>query len=126
MPSASPAISIPSAPSSSRRRSVMPSSASAASDLQGYDSLEKTPLAKKRSEPAISFLDNLKEEEEKDVTTPKREDSGFSDFNPFQSGSEEAAERERRRRKVSRPTDAGLTAVVDRSVCEEASPTTTL
>lgn len=28
------------------------------------------------------------------------EQSSFSDFNPFQSGSEEAAERERRRRKV--------------------------
>lgn len=40
--------------------------------------------------------------------TPRRsmhEDAGaFSDYNPFQSGSEAAAERERRRRKVRTPS----------------------
>jgi hypothetical protein len=106
MPAESP---LPSAPSSSRRRSVQPSSVSVTSELPSDESArDKTPLGKKRSETAISFMDNVKEEEEKEEPKPrsekktprKSEDSGFSDFNPFQSGSEDAAERERRRRKV--------------------------
>ena len=58
-------------------------------------------------------MEDVKEESEKEeelprktnkIKTPRRsagEDSGFSDYNPFQSGSEQAAERERRRRKVN-------------------------
>lgn len=62
--------------------------------------------------------------------TPRRstkEDSGaFSDYNPFQSGSEAAAERDRRRRKVSiyspnmSVTFADMT-VVDRIESEQTS-----
>ena len=68
-------------------------------------------MGKRKSEPAISFMDKVKEEEDvreepKSVKkTPRRSvESGFSDFNPFQSGSEDAAERERRRRKARWPT----------------------
>jgi hypothetical protein len=109
-------ISVPSAPSSTRHRSVKPSSSSIASDVQkpsdGRQHQARTS-AKKDREPIIEVMDELKEESEKEeevlrktsnVKTPRRsagEDSGFSDYNPFQSGSEEAAERERRRRKVS-------------------------
>jgi len=109
MPAESPLPPVPSAPSSSRRRSIQPSSASVASEIPLDEfSRDKTPLAKKRSEAAISFMDDVKEEEEKEdikprseKKTPRRsEDSGFSDFNPFQSGSEDVADRERRRRKV--------------------------
>lgn len=50
--------------------------------------------------------------------TPRRsnkEDSGaFSDYNPFQSGSEAAAERDRRRRKVStRPVNRLKSALMN-------------
>lgn len=41
----------------------------------------------------------------KATRTPRRsdgEESGFSDVNPFQSGSEDAARKELRRRKVSK------------------------
>lgn len=60
----------------------------------------------------IRIMDDLKEEggpsseaKGKMPKTPRRstgeDESGFSDYNPFQSGGEEAQDRERRRRKVS-------------------------
>ena len=88
---------------------MQPSSVSIVSDVPSEETtVERTPLAKKRSDAAITFMDDLKEEEEKEENqyrstkkTPRRsEDSGFTDFNPFQSGSEDAADRDRRRRKV--------------------------
>lgn len=133
MPAESPLPSVPSAPSSSRRRSVQPSSVSAASELPTDElASERTPLVKKRSEPAITFMDDLKEVEEKEEVeprsvkkTPRRsEGSGFSDFNPFQSGSEDAADRERRRRKVrcvALPNCAVLICSL-RSDCPPRSP----
>jgi hypothetical protein len=89
----------------------MPTPVSAHNSTPDHESTnEKTPLAKKRSKPALSSMIDLKEEEEHAAQTPKQAktprksevDTGFSDFNPFQSGSEDAAEKERRRRKVSR------------------------
>lgn len=114
VPSESP-ISAPSAPSSSRRRSVKPSSSTSASETQTPSDTGESRAKKQSvrlSEPSLDVMEEVKEESEKEdvatkksskVKTPRRstgEDSGFSDFNPFQSGSEEAAERERRRRKV--------------------------
>lgn len=69
-------------------------------------------LKKKASENVIKFVEDVAESEESEVETPVskkkmktprrsgNDESGFSDFNPFQSGGEEAADRERRRRKV--------------------------
>jgi hypothetical protein len=97
---------------SSRRRSAIPSSSAAPSDIATPSSRSQVRL-----EPEVQFLDGVREESEKEddagtdrkstgkVKTPRRsggEESGYSDYNPFQSGSEEAAQRERRRRKVSR------------------------
>ncbi|ORX33516.1 Man1-Src1p-C-terminal domain-domain-containing protein [Kockovaella imperatae] len=60
-------------------------------------SVEQTPRAKVKSDT----------EESKKPKTPRRsEDSGFSDYNPFQSGGEEGSDREKRRRKSS----AGVSA----------------
>jgi hypothetical protein len=72
----------------------------------------KTP-SKSRSTTSLRNVVDVKEEEsekedepipESVKKTPRKsikEDPGaFSDYNPFQSGSEVAAERERRRRKV--------------------------
>ena len=104
-----------SAAPSSQRRSMIPSSSSVTSELHtpSESTIVRTPVAAK-TEYQVKVMDDLPEErsepEEPTVPppasvkkTPRRskvEDSAFSDFNPFQSGSEEAAERERRRRKV--------------------------
>lgn len=91
-------------------------------------SSDKTPIAAARAppspaprsilkkDPVIHFLDQQGGESEADENprhtpvkrkasrTPRRsdgEESGFSDVNPFQSGSENAARKELRRRKVS-------------------------
>ncbi|ODN96537.1 hypothetical protein L198_04252 [Cryptococcus wingfieldii CBS 7118] len=71
----------------------------------------KVPRSARKSEPAIKVMENLHEESERDDTpkkktarTPRRsagDEPAFSDFNPFQSGSEAAAEKARRRRKSS-------------------------
>ncbi|KAK4686735.1 hypothetical protein P7C73_g3381, partial [Tremellales sp. Uapishka_1] len=117
-PSVVPSIS--SVPSSSRRRSVNPSSSLAPSDILTPAEIaeELTPKAKalsrKRvSEKLLATVDDVKEESEKEEDivikvdkpkTPRRsagEESGFSDFNPFQSGGEGAAAKEKRRRKSS-------------------------
>ena len=93
---------------------MKPSSASVVSEIQTPPEISerRKTLSRKRSEPVIQLMDELREESEKEeeppkkssrVKTPRRsagEESGFSDYNPFQSGSEAAAERERRRRKV--------------------------
>nr|ODN85958.1 hypothetical protein L203_04457 [Cryptococcus depauperatus CBS 7841] len=69
----------------------------------------------RKSGSSINRMSHVKEESEGDIPkkaikkekvqkTPQKangEDGGFSDYNPFQSGSEEAAERNRRRRKSS-------------------------
>jgi hypothetical protein len=81
-------------------------------------------MISRRSEHEVQFLDEVKEESEKDddalrgakkLRAPRKSDedrSAFSDRNPFQSGDEEVAENERRRRKVSwlRRLDARKTA----------------
>jgi len=97
----------------------------------------KQSVSKRKSEPAISWMEDLKEEEEEKPAvprsvkkTPRRsEESGFSDYNPFQSGSEDAAGRQRRRRKVCQselfPISV-LTAVVHRFVRQEACAATFL
>jgi hypothetical protein len=86
---------------------------------------------------------DVKEESEKeDEPAPKsvkktprksvKEDPGaFSDYNPFQSGSEAAADRERRRRKVSLSTTKSVIhplifAVVDWTWTSQASTTAIL
>jgi hypothetical protein len=81
----------------------------------------KTP-SKARSSSSLRNTVEVKEESEKEdepvlksvKKTPRKsvkEDPGaFSDYNPFQSGSEVAAERERRRRRVR-------TVVVARMTC---------
>jgi len=102
----------PSAPSSTnRRRTIDPTL-----NLNNLDTKTpgKTP-SKSRSTTSLRNVVDVKEESEKeDEPLPKsvkktprksiKEDPGaFSDYNPFQSGSEVAAERERRRRKVCLP-----------------------
>jgi hypothetical protein len=65
---------------------------------------ENRAVSKKKSESAMSTMAEVKEEEhvpEPKYKTKTPRKSEYSDFNPFQSGSEDAAERERRRRKVS-------------------------
>ncbi|ORY20212.1 Man1-Src1p-C-terminal domain-domain-containing protein [Naematelia encephala] len=99
--------SVQSAPSSSRRRSAQPSSSSVTSERVPPEPDVKRSAGKRKS----TTMDEVKEESEKEDTpkkktprpkTPRRsEDSGFSDFNPFQSGAEDAGEREQRRRKSS-------------------------
>ncbi len=123
IPSESP-MSIPSAPSSSRRRSVKPSSSSLASEIHAPEDTSTKTSSKKKNDAVIEVMDELREESEKEDELPKRttkvktprrsagEDSGFSDYNPFQSGSEEAAERERRRRKVSESMRSILTLTI--------------
>ena len=102
----------PSAPPSSRDRFAKPSSSAIASEIR-TPSEANVSKPKRQTEPVIEVTDGLKEESEKEdelpkktskIKTPRRstgEDSGFSDYNPFQSGSEDAAQRDRRRRKVS-------------------------
>ncbi|KAL1411856.1 inner nuclear membrane protein enriched at telomere/subtelomere region [Vanrija albida] len=63
-------------------------------------SVKAADIKEERSEPEEAPVQNRR------ISAGRRsdadnEDSGFSDFNPFQSGSGEAAERERRRRKSS-------------------------
>lgn len=71
----------------------------------------KTPSRVKSSSSLRRVADVKEESEKEDEPLPKsvkktprksvKEDPGaFSDYNPFQSGSEAAADRERRRRKV--------------------------
>ncbi|RSH90178.1 inner nuclear membrane protein enriched at telomere/subtelomere region [Saitozyma podzolica] len=84
----------------SARRSILPSSSSG-TELRTPSIDEPRSIAKKRSEPQIRIMDHLKEEEEAPRTPLRGDEPAFSDFNPFQSGSEDAAERERRRRKSS-------------------------
>ncbi|KAK8846633.1 hypothetical protein IAR55_005720 [Kwoniella newhampshirensis] len=118
LPPSSPAppslLSAP--PSVNRRRSNIGSSSSATTEVRtpstGPVDVKPQTTARK-SDVAIRIMDNLREESEKEDETPKKisrpktprkssgDESGFSDFNPFQSGSGEAAERERRRRKSS-------------------------
>lgn len=74
--------------------------------------------------PRTSFAPPAKVESDSEATparkprrsVEKEEESGspFSDFNPFQSGSEQAAERERRRRKVSYRAEPELILVLSR------------
>lgn len=70
------------------------------------------PHSTRKSESTAKSMDHVQKESEKEdemwqiskARASRRSDgeqSSFSDFNPFQSGSEEAAERERRRRKSS-------------------------
>lgn len=86
-------------PASTRRQSNIASSSS---------SISSEMLASKSDR--IQLMDEVVEESEKEdqpvkkvrtPKTPRSRESGFSDRNPFQSGSEDAAERESRRRKVS-------------------------
>ncbi|EIW68654.1 hypothetical protein TREMEDRAFT_39562 [Tremella mesenterica DSM 1558] len=110
--SASPA-SLPSAPPSSRRRSGIPSSSSVVSETHAASEksvLKRPSNSKFDNVVELDQLEEISEPEETPIPvsttkkTPRKsraDESGFSDFNPFQSGSEEAAERERRRRKSS-------------------------
>ncbi|WWC67546.1 uncharacterized protein I206_101455 [Kwoniella pini CBS 10737] len=102
-------------PASDRRRSAIGSSSSATTELRTPSvgpEIVKPPRSARKSEP-VKPLDHLAEESEKEESpkkpikpkTPRKsavaEESGFSDFNPFQSGSEAAADAERRRRRKS-------------------------
>lgn len=70
------------------------------------------PHSTRRRESKTKIMDHVQKENKKEDEMPEQmskarasrrsdgEQSSFSDFNPFQSGSEDAAERERRRRKV--------------------------
>ncbi|OCF42073.1 hypothetical protein I317_04044 [Kwoniella heveanensis CBS 569] len=104
-------------PAGNRRRSNIGSSSSATTELRTpsvgpAEPIKATPRSARKSEAAIRLMDHVAEESEKEETpkkpvkpkTPRKsvvDESGFSDFNPFQSGSEAAADRERRRRKSS-------------------------
>ena len=116
--SSSPSVppSVPSAPSSSRRHPHGQSSVSVTSEMQPI--LEPVPekptpraISKRKSQAMLKVEEDEEEAEEAETKrspkSPKRqktprktEPSVFSDYNPFQSGSEEAADIERRRRKV--------------------------
>ncbi|WRT65160.1 uncharacterized protein IL334_002103 [Kwoniella shivajii] len=110
VPPSTPATSTSAA---TRRRSAIGSSSSATTELRtpSLGPEIKPPKSARKSE-SVKVMDNVAEESEKEESpkkpikpkTPRKsagEESGFSDFNPFQSGSEEAAERERRRRRKS-------------------------
>lgn len=70
------------------------------------------PHSTRRHESKTKIIDHVQKENKKEDEMSEQmskarasrrsdgEQSSFSDFNPFQSGSEDAAERERRRRKV--------------------------
>ncbi|WVF70184.1 hypothetical protein IAT40_004972 [Kwoniella sp. CBS 6097] len=104
-------------PADNRRRSNIGSSSSATTELRTpsvgpTEPAKPPPRSGRKSEPAVRIMDHVAEESEKEETpkkpvkpkTPRKsmnDESGFSDFNPFQSGSEAAADRERRRRKSS-------------------------
>ena len=106
VPESSPSLS-PSA-SGNRRHSTRPG----AKIPLVLDQLDAAVKTVKEHDPMRSRSVQVEAESKKEdeqpkkgikVKTPRRseeEESGFSDYNPFQSGSEEAAERERRRRKV--------------------------
>ncbi|WVW78875.1 hypothetical protein I302_100838 [Kwoniella bestiolae CBS 10118] len=109
-PSSTPSLLTP---ASNRRRSAVGSSSSVTTELRtpSVGPEVKPPRSARKSEP-VKIMDNVAEESEKEESpkkavkpkTPRKsagEESGFSDFNPFQSGSEAAAERERRRRRKS-------------------------
>nr|XP_019005557.1 uncharacterized protein I203_02413 [Kwoniella mangroviensis CBS 8507]OCF69018.1 hypothetical protein I203_02413 [Kwoniella mangroviensis CBS 8507] len=109
-PSSTPSLLTPAA---DRRRSAVGSSSSATTELRtpSVGPEIKPPRSSRKSEP-VKIMDNLAEESEKEESpkkpikpkTPRKsvgEESGFSDFNPFQSGSEAAADKERRRRRKS-------------------------
>ncbi|WWD21940.1 hypothetical protein CI109_106428 [Kwoniella shandongensis] len=114
-PAAPPSL-LSAPPSTSRRRSNIGSSSSVTTEVRtpstGLADVKPQTTGRK-SDVAIRIMDNVREESEKEDETPKKisrpktprkssgDESGFSDFNPFQSGSEEAAERARRRRKSS-------------------------
>ncbi|WVR04313.1 hypothetical protein IAU60_001313 [Kwoniella sp. DSM 27419] len=112
--SLAPATPASAASTTNRRKSNIGSSSRATSELRtpsvGPTDV-KPPRSARKSEPAPKTMENVAEESEKEdspkkskLKTPRRsieDQSGFSDFNPFQSGSEEAAERARRRRKSS-------------------------
>lgn len=112
-----------SAPSSVRRRTMNAANDLLAAERAGPGTPAKTP-SKSRSMNSLRHVAEVKDEsEQEDVPPPKSvkktprksqmEDAGaFSDYNPFQSGSEMAAERERRRRKVS---------YTERRECEKGS-----
>ncbi|WWC87298.1 uncharacterized protein L201_002186 [Kwoniella dendrophila CBS 6074] len=100
-------------PAANRRQSAIGSSSSATTELRtpSVGPEIKPPKSSRKSEP-VRIMDHLAEESEKEDSpkksvkpkTPRKsagEESGFSDFNPFQSGSEAAADRERRRRRKS-------------------------
>ncbi|KGB75094.2 hypothetical protein CNBG_0932 [Cryptococcus deuterogattii R265] len=107
------------------RASVTPGPSAFATDAQssslGTEEL-RTPIAARtvsqphstrRRESKTKIMDHVQKENKKEDEMPEQmskarasrrsegEQSSFSDFNPFQSGSEDAAERERRRRKSS-------------------------
>ncbi|KIR75471.1 hypothetical protein I310_00162 [Cryptococcus deuterogattii CA1014] len=109
------------------RASVTPGPSAFATDAQssslGTEEL-RTPIAARtvsqphstrRRESKTKIMDHVQKENKKEDEMPEQmskarasrrsegEQSSFSDFNPFQSGSEDAAERERRRRKVAKP-----------------------
>nr|XP_018265885.1 uncharacterized protein I303_02261 [Kwoniella dejecticola CBS 10117]OBR88043.1 hypothetical protein I303_02261 [Kwoniella dejecticola CBS 10117] len=105
-----------STPATNRRRSAIETSSSANTELRTPSvgpEAAKPPRSAARKSESVKILDHLAEESEKEESpkkaikpkTPRKsavaEESGFSDFNPFQSGSEAAAAAERRRRRKS-------------------------
>ncbi|WVQ83955.1 hypothetical protein IAT38_006100 [Cryptococcus sp. DSM 104549] len=111
-----PGPSVPSVPASSQRLSNVGSSSSIGTELRTPSvgpAEVKPPRSARKSEAAVKIMDHVREESEKEDEEPKKvvkaktprrsagEESGFSDYNPFQSGGEGAAERDRRRRKSS-------------------------
>jgi hypothetical protein len=104
-------VSLPSVSPGATRSSVKPSSVSVASDMPVMQTAKpiktgKTQPGSSRKSAAADVkrdaeVENLDLPVIEQPKTPRRSvDSGFSDFNPFQSG-EKAMDPEKRRRKVS-------------------------
>jgi hypothetical protein len=104
--------SAPPSSTTSRRRSTAPLSESETEKPKSKAIRKKASRAtlssivreesEKEDEPLPSAKKVKKEADREEHRTPRRsagEEGGFSDYNPFQSGGEDAAERERRRRR---------------------------
>lgn len=108
--------SSPSSGPSNRGRSKLPDTSATIAQIENIK--QRTP-AKRKSESALNQPREESEKEDeppkserKRPKTPRSDNSAFSDYNPFQSGGEDAREREKRRRKVGRSPRSRLTTVI--------------
>lgn len=103
----------------SRKSKVVSAVAVAEPSSSSSESEEEPALPKKRKAAAIIAPSSAEKDRRQSLKYESGGESGFSDFNPFQSGAEDTPERKLKRRKVSPRT---LSDGIARAAADPPSP----